>query len=260
MQQSILCAFGRAYARTLMNPAESADSFFRIFFVFHRMNRNMYMKLSKHRNVLAIGFATLGVVASAANFTSIPLPSLDTDIRTFTDGVAYDPLFPSSSQTFAGVPFSFQADSHGNTAFIGTGPGGNSLNIPVNVFGVTSVYALINTAFGALGVDVGSVTFNGSLGDTFTVQLVEGQNVRDHFFGSFVNTTTDPTTTQAVFGVNSAGNAHLDMQDFVLPSNFANETLDSIVFTDLLKGGNGEPFIAGATGPLFRALRTRWRF
>ena len=209
------------------------------------------MKLTQYRGALApalvtLGIVTLGCVAGAATFTPVTLPSLDTDIRTWSDGAAYNPLFPSS-QVFAGVPFNFQADANGNTAFEGVGAGGPSLTIPVNVFGAASVYTLINTAFGSAGSDVGSVTFNGSLGNSYTVQLIEGGNVRDHYWDGFVNTTTDPTTTEAVWGLNSPGNAHLDMQDFILPSIFATETLDSIVFNSNLLGGDGQPFIAGAT-------------
>lgn len=205
------------------------------------------MKLMQYRGGLALGLATLGCAASAATYTPVVLPSLDTDIRTWSDGSAYNPLFPSSSQVFGGVPFNFQADANGNTAFEGVGNGGPSLTIPVNVFGVSSVYTLINTAFGSAGSDVGWVTFNGSLGNSYTVQLIEGANVRDHYWDGFVNTTSDPTTTEAVWGLNSPGNAHLDMQNFILPSIFASETLDNIVFASNLLGGDGQPFIAGAT-------------
>jgi len=202
--------------------------------------------ITQWRAALMLASAAASLTAPAETFTSISLPSLDTDIRSFNDGAAYSPLFPATSQTLGGVPFNFQADVIGNTAFIG-GVGANSVTIPVNVFGVSSVYTLINTAFGSLGADVGSVTFHGSLGDTFTIQLIEGQNVRDHYFGSFVNTTSDPSTQQAVFGINSAGHSHLDMQTFTLPIGFANETLVNMVFTDNLLGSDGLPFIAGAT-------------
>ena len=185
------------------------------------------MRFINCRSAIAVGFATVCLAASAADYTPIALPTLNTDIRTWTDGSAYDALFPTSSQTLGGVPFNFQADASGNTAFEG-----GSLTIPVGVSGVTSVYTLINTAYGAYGANVGSVTFNGSAGDTYTVQLIEGSNVRDHYYNPspFVNTTSDPMTTEAVWGFNTYGYAHLDMQDFTLPSAFADETLDSIVF------------------------------
>jgi len=202
------------------------------------------MKLTTYRAAMALGFVSLGFVAGAGTYTPVALPSLNTDIRTWTDGSAYDPLFPSSFEILGGVPFNFQADASGHTAFEG-----GSLTIPVNVFGASSVYTLINTAWGAYGADVGSVTFDGSLGNTYTVQLIEGVNIRDHYYNPypFVNTTSDPMTTEAVWGLNSYGYAHLDMQDFILPASFADETLVSIVFDSTGYDPIGEPFIAGAT-------------
>jgi hypothetical protein len=197
--------------------------------------------------IIALGFTN---VTSAGTFTPLTLPTLTEDIRTWTGGGAYDPLFPSSSQVLGGVPFSFQSAPNGDTAFYG-GTAGNpmagSLTIPVNIFGVSAVYTLINTAYGTPGSTVGSVTFNGSGGDSYTVALVEGVNVRDHYYGGFVNTTTDPSTTEAVFGVNSPGYAHLDMQTFMLPASFGSETLTDIIFNATGGFPNGNPFLAGAT-------------
>jgi len=190
-------------------------------------------------------------VLTAGEFTPLALPTLTDDIRTWTDGAAYDPLYPSSSQTFAGVPFEFQSDAARNTIFYG-GSLGNpvdaALVIPVNLYGVTTAYTLINTAYGVMGSIVGSVTFEGSGGISHTVQLVEGANVRDHYHGAYVNTTTDPTTIEAVFGDPSPGNAHFDMQTFTLPAAFQTATLEDITFTSLGIGSpDGKAFIAGAT-------------
>jgi hypothetical protein len=191
------------------------------------------------------------VLPARAALTPLTLPALTEDIRTWTDGAAYNSLFPSSSQVLAGVPFNFQSDPNGNTVFYGGtlgAPVAASLAIPVNIFDATKVYMLINTAFGSPGSLVGSVTFNGSGGSSYTVSLVEGANVRDHYFGGFVNTTTDPSTTEAVFGDSSPGHAHFDMQTFTLPSSFASETLASIEFTSTGDGNpDGKAFLAGAT-------------
>jgi hypothetical protein len=209
-------------------------------------------------SAISLGTVVLGFASSAmaaGGFTTLTLPTLTADIRTWTDGSAYNPLFPASGtivQPLGGVPFQLQTDANDNTVFYGgnlQSPTPDSLTIPVGVFGVTKAYTLINTAFGALGANVGSVTFDGSAGDIFTVDLIEGSNVRDHYNGSFVNTTSDPTTLEAVFGDPSPGHAHLDMQTFTLPSNFAAETLTDIVFNSSGDGnpGDGKPFIAGAT-------------
>ncbi len=192
----------------------------------------------------------LACTASAGGFTTLTLPTLTDDIRTWTDGAVYDPLFPSSSQTFAGVPFDFQSDANGNTVFYGGtlgSPVSDTLDIPVSQFGIRKVYTIINTAFGVSGGNVGSVTFNGSGGLTYTVDLIEGANVRDHYYGGFVDTTSDPTTTEAVFGLNSPGNSHLDMQAFTLPSSFSTATLTDIQFYSVADASNGKPFLAAAT-------------
>jgi hypothetical protein len=201
------------------------------------MEKDMAANVLKMAVVVAL--ASVGLVANAATYTTTALPELNGDIRTWTDGGAYAGLFPSS-QVFSGVPFSLQ-ESGGNDVFVGVG----STTIKVGVFGVTDVYTLINTAWGTAGANVGSITFNGSM-DSYTVNLIEGDNVRDHYYASYVNSTTASYVTQAVVGINAPGNSHLDMQDFVLPTSFQSQTLNSIVFNST-GGGAGSPFLAGLT-------------
>lgn len=199
---------------------------------------------------IALATVLLVPTAIAGTFTALTLPTLTSDIRTWTDGSAYNPLFPSSSPTFAGVPFQFQSDINNNTIFFGgtlANPAADTLDIPVNQYGVGTVYTLINTAYGSLGADVGSITFNGTGGLTYTVELVEGVNVRDHFYGGFVNTISDPSATEAVFGVSTPGNAHFDMQTFTLPSQFSTATLTDIEFFSVTDESGGKPFLAAAT-------------
>ncbi|WP_157199437.1 hypothetical protein [Methylomonas koyamae] len=91
--------------------------------------------------------AALLLVAEAgvadASYTTLALPSLNADIRTWTDGASYDSLFPGA-HTFNGVPFELAVDGDGNTAFHN-----GEIDIPVNIFGVTQAFTLINTAYGA---------------------------------------------------------------------------------------------------------------
>ncbi len=203
------------------------------------------MKLNKSvavvvMTMLAFAISTAGA-ANAEHYTTLTLRTMNADIRTMSDGNIYLSLFPSS-QTFAGVPFSLQVDNAGNDVFAGVG----QLVINVGVFGVTDVYTLINTAYGTANANVGSITFNGSAGASYTVQLIEGNNVRDHYFGRYVNSTSASYVTQAVFGTNVAGRAHLDMQHFVLPAAFQSQNLANIVFNST--GGNsGNPFLVAAT-------------
>jgi hypothetical protein len=199
--------------------------------------------------LVAAGFAT-----NAALFTPLPLPELTENLLNWSDGGAYAPLFPDSAQTLGGVPFQFQTEADGDNVFYGGtlgAPLDAELHIPVNLLGVTTVYTLINTAFGTAGSVVGSVTFLGSAGDTHSVDLVVGGNVRDHYFGAYENGLSDPGATAAVFGDPAPGNAHLDMQSFSLPAAFASQVLEEIVFASTAVTGppnpNGKPFLAAAT-------------
>jgi hypothetical protein len=185
-------------------------------------------------------------IVNATSYTPLTLPTLSADIRTWTYGKEYSPIFPSS-QTFAGVPFNLQLDSSGNNMLCGVAPcskGQQIINVGVN--NVTTVYTLINTGYGSKNANVGSLTFTGSSGAIYTVPLIVGYNVRDHYYGSFVNTTTAPYVTQAVFGVNTKGHAHLDMQRFTLPVDFQNQKLIKIKFNSKASS-LGNPFIVGIT-------------
>ena len=200
-------------------------------------------------------------LGQGTKYVPLPLPELTDDIRGdgWTSGWLYEVLFPSSDLLLGGVPFHFQADNVGNTIFFGgtlEAPEADTLVIPVGLRGVKTVYTLINSAYGAAGATIGSVTFVGSKGDTYTVDLIEGWNVRDHWYNVnaqgddvFVNTTTDPSTIEAVFGINEPLNAHLDMQVFTLPGRFAGQTLTEIWFDSFLLDpyNAGKPFIAAAT-------------
>jgi len=212
----------------------------------------------KIKNLAAIAVLAMPMLGSAfsvqaATFTTIELPTLTANLTTWSDGTAYTSLFPTApasgistlTTTLGGVSFALSTDSSGNVAYNSSA---SSLVLPTDVFGATTVYTLINTSWGSAGADVGQITFNATNNTSYTVELIEGGNVRDHYYGSYINYTTDPTTTQAVFGINAGSHAHLDMQAFALPSSFANETLTSIVFTSYgLSGTQGQPFIAGAT-------------
>jgi hypothetical protein len=186
--------------------------------------------------------------APTTYFMPLTLPTVTQDIRNCSDGSAYAPLYPSSDPTLGGVPFQLRSDAKGNNIFYidTTNQVDSVLHIPVHAYGVTTVYTLINTIGGVGGADVGSVTFKGDSGSSYSVALIEGSNVRDHFFGVFDNATTDPMTTQAVFGVNAPWHAHYDLQAFKLPAYFATNTLDEIIFRAHGDSG-GRAFLAGVT-------------
>lgn len=210
---------------------------------------------------LILGAITLSmaVAASAVEYVPLTLPTLTEDIRTWTDGGAYNSLFADGTLTYEGIPFVFQQvqpGQNGNTIFYGgtlKDPVDDTLVIPVNRCGVTTVYTLINTAFGVPDAIVGSVTFVAGNGYTYTVLLVEGVNVRDHYYGDYVNYVTDDYTTKNVFGDPFPGNAHFDMQAFTLPPEFEGQTLAEIQFSSPVVQANphGKALIAAATAEIF---------
>jgi hypothetical protein len=187
------------------------------------------------RNLIAAGLFAAATAAGAQTYTTLELPALNTDIRTWSDGGAYVPLI-GTTQTWNGVPFALTADASGHTAFLN-----GVLDIPVDVFGVTKAYTIINSAYGSYGAYNGSVEFFGETG-YFKVDLVQGVNVRDHYNGWYNNVIDG---VNAVPAFSSSGGARLDQQIYLLPASFADEKLVSIRFTGLDSGGI--PFIAAAT-------------
>lgn len=188
------------------------------------------------------------------NYFPVPVSPLNEDITTWSNGSVYAGKF-NGTQTLGGVPFELQTDADGDNVFWGTnlnlsnfsGSSSLTLTLATNLYGATTVYTLINSAWGTSGSNVGSITFKATNGDSYTVQLVEGVNVRDHYTGSFVNTVSSNTVTKNVIGSDTANTAHLDMQAFTLPSSFSTETLSSIVFTSSGSSSTGLPFLAGVT-------------
>ena len=204
------------------------------------------MKLRRifaHASVVIAVFLVL-VGQGHADYTTLTLPTLNTDIRTWSSGSDYNSLFPSS-QTWNGVPFSL-ALSGGNDVFYAAAGTPAYLDIPVNVYGVTNAYTIVNSSWGAYGVTVGKVEFFGSGDGYYSMNLVEGTNVRDHYTGGYNNTIDNSTAISAFTG---ATGAILDMQLYSLPATFSDEFLSSIRFTSNVLGqsGGGNPFIAAAT-------------
>lgn len=190
----------------------------------------------------------------ALGYFPVPVSPLNEDITTWSNGSVYAGKF-NGTQTLGDVPFDLQTDADGDNVFWGTdlnisnfsGSSSLTLTLATNLYGATTVYTLINSAWGHNGSNVGSITFNAGNGATYTVQLVEGVNVRDHYTGGFVNTLSSSAVTLNVIGSNTPNSAHLDMQAFALPASFAGETLTSIVFTSTGSSSTGLPFLAGVT-------------
>jgi hypothetical protein len=197
-------------------------------------------------------------LAQASSYIEVTLPNgdLNSNLLTWTDGSAYTGLF-GNTYTFNGVPFTFAQNPTNGYNIIELG-GYNSVTMPVaNVGTAYSVYTLINSAWGAAGTTIGYLTFVDTRGDRYKVALVEGSDVRDHYYNPnpYVNTLSNQTagvTTSLVYGspyfTQAPGYAHLDEQYIPLPSEFQTYGLADIIF-QAHNGGccQGEPFIAAAT-------------
>jgi hypothetical protein len=197
-----------------------------------------------------VALAVLGSIARAGTTTSISIAGdVNSNVRTYTDGNNY-PIAPVVN-TVDGVPFQLvPLSKSANSLGVIQTPDGktSSFTIPAGVAGVTKVFTLINSTFGQAGIDVGSIEFKGMKGSDVTFQLVEGNNIRDHFQNVFENSATNVFKNPYLNGVqNPSGPDRLDMQTFTLPASFANDTLTEIIFKGLGKGTQGDPFMAAVT-------------
>ncbi|MFT3686295.1 MAG: VPLPA-CTERM sorting domain-containing protein [Phycisphaerales bacterium] len=160
--------------------------------------------------------------------------------------------FPTGNQTFLGVPFALGGSGDTSTPWAWNALFGQedssqqSLSVATNVNGAVAVHTLINTFWGMPGSEGSflSITFNATGGLSHTVDLYGDSDVRDYNQNNWTNS-INGTTTQNVFD-NGFGQ-RMDMQTFVLPAAFANETLTSVVLTD--RGGYAfqTAFISGLT-------------
>jgi hypothetical protein len=207
-----------------------------------------------------ITVAALVAASSAqAQFTEVDISSqANDDIQTYTDGGNYQ--VGGTTLTVAGVPFGLaevdgtsgttgvvQSSAHGGAP----GPFDFTFSVPAGTQ-ATALYSLANTAWGSAGYDVGSIVVTGTGGETATLTLTEGDNIRDHNNDGYVNTLTDPTVVPTYFQ-NGAPTTdgyiqtRLDMQTLDLPSTFDGDTIATIDFEGYAQGGNGSAFVAGLT-------------
>jgi hypothetical protein len=192
-------------------------------------------------------------LAAQAQFVELNLNSYcNQDLQTFSGGANY-PL-GGTQLNIAGVPFVLGLLNNiaGTTGAIQT-PAGNpsyTFTIPAGTY-ATDIYTLMNTSWGEYGENEGSITVTGSHGETATLNLTDGVNIRDHYHGFFQNTLTDSTVVETEFenGVaNPNGLDRLDRQELILPSSFNGDTIASITFSGIDNGEpDGDPFLAALT-------------
>jgi PEP-CTERM motif len=182
--------------------------------------------------------AAAALLAGGANAAQIDLSSyVNANLSTYFDGFVYPA--DGGPQTIGGVTFNLAAYPGGGTGIVQAADGNpDTYTITVGQADVTTVYTIANSAFGVLGGTIGSLTFNGSGGATYTYDYTEGTTIRDHATTSFNDVATD------LFATKDYGDGdHLDVQKIVLPGAFASQTLTSITF-NAFNSADGDPFIA----------------
>jgi hypothetical protein len=201
------------------------------------------MKVMASSAIGLVFCAGLGGAAHAAQL-QIDLSSLTNEnIQTYTNGTNYPLAGSTVNVNAASFTLSSEGGSADTTGVIQANSSTDSFVIPINEAGYSIVYVLLNSAFGEIGSTVGSLVFQDSAGDSDTISLEEGVNVRDHYI-SFNNVATE------VYGTAQyPGDVKLDAYEYVLPASFAGNTLTSITLNGAADTGvpNGEPFLAGVT-------------
>jgi hypothetical protein len=189
----------------------------------------------------ALAVAALIAGSAWAGTTEIDISAFaNADLSTYYNGYVYPAN--GGQQTIAGVGFDLIALPGGGTGIVqGADGNADTYTLPIGLAGVTTVYTVMNSAFGETPYTIGSLVFTGSGGATYTYSLTEGDNIRDHA------TTYFNDSAPNIYGTKDYGSGdHLDVQKIVLPSSFAGQTLTSVTFNSADQG-EGDSFLAAIT-------------
>ncbi|HEY3950863.1 PEPxxWA-CTERM sorting domain-containing protein [Phenylobacterium sp.] len=188
--------------------------------------------------------------ASAAQAAGTPISiqnDVNSNLYTYTGGLSYPAA--GSTVTIGGVDFTlasfFPPDFNApDVGVIQSGDGSpTSINIAtpnVTIGATTTFYSLVNSAFGVATNTVGDLTLNFAGGATFVYDLTEGDNLRDHFNGSF------NISAPNVYGTATFSDDRLDAQQIVLPGSYVGDVLTSITLNNT-QPQFGNPFLAAFT-------------
>src|ERR1700722_17348148 len=203
------------------------------------------MKIATSSAVALSLSAGLAGAAQAAQ-SEIDLSSLtNANIQTYSDGTNY----PTAGSTVSIGAASFSVSSYlggaDTTGAIQITSPTDSFLIPVNEAGYSTVYVLVNSAYGEIGSTVGSLVFSDSDGHSDTISLEEGINVRDHY------TEFNDVATEIYGTATYVGGVRFDAYAYTLPNSFLGNTLTSITFNGAPETGipYGEPFLSAVTLP-----------
>jgi len=190
---------------------------------------------------LLIILAFVGIPALAhAGYQTIALPTHNFNTDNLNGGKDY----PHGDQVLGGVPFDIPNQGNNNAwhshvaAQSSTSP--VSLDIPVGLYGVSSVYTLMNTYWGTIN---GAARIEFLIGGSVehSVTLFGGTHIRD-YQNSIYPGTLNSAHAQMVF---SDYPQRLDMQTFVLPQIFEASTLSMVRLVDNGDTNYSRVFISG---------------
>ena len=180
---------------------------------------------------------------------------------------------PVGLVSLGGVPFNLLPQSGNNSwdALVGTTVGvqsTNTMQLPVQLYGVRAVDLLINTSWGNPGSTNIFLTWMCSDGSAYTNSLVEGMNTRDWLENIYDNLLTSSNSVEVFSGSSGGlggGWGRIDKQHISLPERFASLELTNIVLTDTGVTGNNDSsyslsvhaqraFLYGITATLIRPV------
>ncbi|NOY52345.1 MAG: hypothetical protein GXP58_01850, partial [Deltaproteobacteria bacterium] len=176
---------------------------------------------------------------------------ITTDISSAANAQLISDYLSKPPSPLGGVPFDIPTTGNDVFSFsdIWITTNGNSLTLSTNAPDATTAYLLVNSNWGVSNFAAGSVTFTTQGGQSYTINLVGGVNIRDWNNGTFVNTVSDPNSTP-VFEVTSGKYnlpGRIDMLKVALPASFIGDTVTSITVTDNGSDNYSHIRLAGVT-------------
>lgn len=196
------------------------------------------------KTVLSVIFCLVLIAGSSGLASALTYTPISFSYNANLNAIGGD-TYPVGNQTFLGVPFSIPATGnniwHSNWA---SGSNPRTLTISVNIAYVTEVDTIINTYWGVTGTHA-YLEFFGSDGAYYKKDLYGNVDIRDYNNDGWTNS-INGTTTRNIVSL-TGGQHRLDMQTITLPTDFADETLQTIVLSDSGAINWQRTFLAGVT-------------
>ncbi|MDX1978988.1 MAG: hypothetical protein SFV51_01870 [Bryobacteraceae bacterium] len=192
------------------------------------------------------------VATALATSTFAAQITLDISGAVNDDLQTLDAAYPSGLVTNSGITFEIAPPGSQNYwNALTTGDEFPEMAVPVNLSGVTRLYALIGLVMSNSADPLpASLSIHASDSSVFTVNLTPGSDLRDYDLAS-TNTIngTNPVNPGENGTINwfNSGSVVLDALIVNLPSDWSTKTIDLIRFTDDGSDGQQRMFVAAVT-------------